>query len=251
MPRRDPYLRSFRRVVRDASAAFISKPLDPEKLVRQIRRFVRVDDGPWTGSTASSNAAAPADWPAVDGIDSIAASRCLGGDARLFRVMLARMLDEFADLGISPPAGVSDLGPLASRLHRLAGPAAALGAFALKNSCADAEAACREGRVVRATELTGLVVDRLARLRVAAAGMIDSTTAPIVSSATPAPLKSGDLTELLRLLRELNLEAPARFVAMAPQLRRSLGESGYASMQVQVDNLQFAEAATSLAGLDL
>jgi hypothetical protein len=55
------------------------------------------------------------------------------------------------------------------------------------------------------------------------------------------------LHELIGLLRSQSLSAIDRFRELSPQLRRQLGAQRHETLQAQIDNLQFSEAADLLA----
>jgi PAS domain S-box-containing protein len=146
---------------------FIIKPFDVHTLVSSVMRHARgrrpraapaiVPHNPQPSKAADW-------WPTIAGIDSDDARGRWCEDVNLFRCMLGRCLDEFSD--IDAPA---DPELQTARLHKLRGGASMLGAKAVQQLAADAEAACIAGEVERSGQLAGELSRELQRLRVASA----------------------------------------------------------------------------------
>jgi len=228
---------------------FLSKPFDPPVLIRRILRHVHVD------RTAAIPLAPPAHkadqpaWPAVDGIDSSDVCRRLGGDVELFKSMLRRLLKDFDDLNSGDDKAVDDLVTLAARMHNLKGTAGTLGAKVIYLLASQAEAASRAFNAERTAALSRALGEHLAALRSASATLFNSVD-PLdetgQASGEFSNLRSEDLTELLALLRGFNLDATARFAALANQLRHRLGKDSFALVREHVESLQFDDAARLL-----
>ena len=115
--------------------AFLTKPLDPERLVRTVHDCVHkapvapgLQPGARTG--AGPTQAAPAAWPQIPGVDTAQAAQRLGGDLPLWLRSLKRLLTEYADWtdGDAPlPEQDSERQGMAARLHKLRGIAGTLG----------------------------------------------------------------------------------------------------------------------------
>jgi PAS domain S-box-containing protein len=164
---------SHRRLAEEAGMNdYLSKPFDSQTLVRTILRHAKPAIEKPLGQIGAIAATAPrtaALWPAIDGIDSGDVSMRLSGDFRLFRSLLTRLLDEFSDVAIG--AMKQDLGALApyrARLHKLQGSAGMLGAKAIAQLAGEAEAACANGDMARASPLATRIAVQLHRLREAA-----------------------------------------------------------------------------------
>jgi CheY-like chemotaxis protein len=146
---------------------FIIKPFDAHTLVASVMRHARggrMSAAALPAPPARHPAQAPVAWPDIEGIDAAdARSRCCE-DVDLFRSLLRRCIDEFSD--IEAPA---DPAVQAGRLHKLRGGAALLGARAVQQLAADAEAACVAGEVARSGRLARELSRELERLRVATA----------------------------------------------------------------------------------
>jgi len=120
----------------------VAKPIDPNRLFEALGR--------WTHAVAAAEAAAPdTPMPAVDGLDTEAALRRMGGNQALYR----RLLHQFGESQARVPATLRELiaqGQLAEaeRLaHTSCGLAANIGAGALATAASAIEAALRAGKV--------------------------------------------------------------------------------------------------------
>ena len=228
---------------------YIIKPFDAQSLVRSILRHVkpasaplmrRIDAAPELRDQAAVH------WPAIDGIDSVDARERLGDDLVLFRSILRRLLDEFADLPI--PQASDDAAALAvhaGRMHKLRGSAGILGAKAIQQLAGDTEAACAAGEVEHAACLASNLAELLRRLRQSAA---PAFIVPFEEEALPrgVELKPQDLADFVDLLRQQSLSAIDRFGSISPQLRRLMSKESYELVRDHIDKLQFGDAATTL-----
>jgi hypothetical protein len=107
-----------------------------------------------------------APWPDIAGIDSADARARWCGDAALFTTMLARLFDEFGDVGV--PAAFNDslvITPYIGRIHKLRGGACMLGAKAVYELAGDVEDACNRGDHDRAAQLSTRLTGEIQRLR--------------------------------------------------------------------------------------
>ena len=230
---------------------FITKPFDPQELVRVIARHVHAAPGraaPAAHGAAGSAAVAAAEpWPEIEGIDAADARERLGGDLALFQSMLRRLLDEFGDTVV--PAGAVDLGAWAARLHKLRGSAGTLGARSIHHLAGNAEAACRAGAAAHAAGLAARLATQMQRLRHRAAPILEAARrrASALDTGADGALDPQALHELIGLLTQQNMAALARFQALSPHLRARLGAAGFERLRDQIDGLQFGEAARELA----
>jgi PAS domain S-box-containing protein len=146
---------------------FIIKPFDTPTLVASVMRHARgrrPPAAPLPAPKARQPSEAPGWWPKIEGIDSADARGRWCEDVDLFRSMLGRCLDEFSDIDAPAEPDVQT-----ARLHKLRGGAAMLGAKAVQQLAADAEAACSSGEVTRSAALAGELSHEIERLRVASA----------------------------------------------------------------------------------
>ena len=246
---------------------FLSKPLDPQGLVRTIRRLVERCRGhalpmvPTASAVAELKTDRPlaltdleAAWPAVAGIDTHQAMLRLGGDGSLFASILRRLLADYADLML-PSREEGDAAwrqAMAARVHKLRGSAGAVGAGPVMRLASAAEEALRAAGVAALPALHALS-RALQSLQAAAAPMLaaqangpsDRTGTDVAEPLTPAQRQ-----ELADLLRCSDLEALARIEQWASALRITLGSHVAGQLQAAAQALSFEHAGRLLAGQD-
>jgi signal transduction histidine kinase/CheY-like chemotaxis protein len=265
---------------------FLTKPLDADELVRTVRGHVeRVRGTPLAvvvdetrhslrsamaaapagtdrlGALANGAAAAPAPappdaWPAVPGIDLVAARSRLSNDRGLFLRLLQRFAEEFVGAADEPEGGwvsVSTGTELAARLHKLRGAAGMVGAQGVHQLATEAERAALEpvpgASLARsmpplATALRALG-DAAAR---ATAAAVQAHALPVaLASAQPAaPLATASIAALRQRLQAADLTALDQARSLEPALRQHLGNDAFGAWQSALDHLDFAKAAQLL-----
>ena len=239
---------------------FVSKPFDPRDLVRCIQRHVPTRPGPRArliaaapaGPAAQSATGLPGPaWPRITGIDTADAFDRLVGDWALFRSMLKRLINEFADIGAAD--GGPDPCPrdtLAGRLHKLRGGASMLGAKVIAQLAGDAEAACRAQQPERSARLLRGLGQHLQQLKRDAAPLLDTLAGAPCGDASQ-PLDRSTLQSLIKLLRQHSLAALDQFSAAAAPLQRLLDAPAFERLREHIDNLEFDAAASLLASARL
>jgi CheY-like chemotaxis protein/HPt (histidine-containing phosphotransfer) domain-containing protein len=160
---------------------FISKPFDAKALVTRIQKHLRLAAKPLDAAGGvrpperlQDDPQAEA-WPEISGIDTDDVKRRLGGDRRLYRVILSRWLRQPVDESV--PSGVlgqAELEACAMRMHRLKGPASMLGARAIHAQAEEVEAACAAGDSARVVALSAAVAAQLVALRACIAQSLES-----------------------------------------------------------------------------
>ena len=132
---------------------YLTKPFEPEQMVRVVRRHVeRVRGAPLLVGmrpepVSLGEASEPAaGWPQVPGIDTQEVRARLNGDVALFQRSLTRLMDEFGDLRapLSVPVDAPTRQALQSRMHKLAGNTGLIGAKAVQRFSQEAERCLRE-----------------------------------------------------------------------------------------------------------
>ena len=229
--------------------AFLSKPLDMARLITEVRRVI-AEAGGQVPEVASAGIPEPSiDWPAIDGIDMLAARQLLSGDHGLFMGLLERFLRDTASLPGELPAWSRDPAAdrrqaLLARLHKLRGAAGALGANDVAGVSQRLELALRQG--APAEDLTQALADALARLAVAggravAAHARDQAQAqdrqPTAAAPTPRQLQS-----LGALLQRQDLDALDHYGELAAGIRQLAGVESEAALRDAVQSLDFARA---------
>lgn len=231
---------------------FIVKPFDAAKLVRSILRHLTVAAsraGTPIDASALTSLQSPAAWPEVEGIDSPLARARLMNDFGLFQSGLKRLLREFSETPL--PTAAPDAAAMAAhaaRMHKLKGIAGTLGATQIQRLAAEAEAAWLGGEIARAAQLTSEIREKLERLRRVAAPVLEAARlrAESVAITCDAKLAPHLLSDFQLLLRQQNLAAADRFLALSPQLRAQLGKESFERLRDHVDNLEFDAAAQVL-----
>ncbi|HET9622362.1 MAG TPA: CHASE domain-containing protein [Kofleriaceae bacterium] len=237
---------------------FLSKPLDPQLLIRTVLRHVsKARRGTVTlpPITLAAPAAAappprgPPSWPEIEGIDRHDVMARLAGDLALFSQMLGYLVREFAELALDDPGAPG----LAARLHKLRGSAGTLGAKAVHRLAGDAEAAVKRDPSSPATrrvldELAGALAGLLGHVRAA----LPDAPRPAATVPPPgAPLDPIAARRLADLLVQQDFAALDAFAELTPGLRTALGPARFTELATAIDQLEFARAAQLLSqGLD-
>jgi len=232
---------------------FLSKPLDPQDLVRTLRRVVEKQRGaalPVVPLEATEDA--EPGWPQIEGIDSADAARRLGQDPQLHLSLLALLLQEFADLATPPvplPEGGAACADLAARVHKLRGSAGTVGAGRLSEWAASAEADLGAGRTGQARVALQALALALQALGTATAPLLAARHAPTVLTATDratTPATPAQCVQLEALLQRQDMAALDCLATLAPALRARLGTLAMTQLSQAMDQLDFARALALL-----
>jgi PAS domain S-box-containing protein len=236
---------------------FISKPFDPQSLVSTILRHVRIarrQAAQLPDAVPDTRSPAEPPWPQIEGIDIEDVRDRLGGDLELFRSLLRRLFDEFADIAI--PENATDALSLVAHMkcmHKLRGCAGLLGAKSIQQLASEAEAACAAGACLEAGLLATQITGQLQRVQAGCAVLLEQgrredeeRQPPLVAAIAPQ-----ELVDIVCLLRQRSLAALDRFNALAPRLRAVLDRDAFALVRHQMDGLKFDDAADILEALPL
>jgi PAS domain S-box-containing protein len=182
---------------------FITKPFDPEGLVRNVLLHARRP-----ASNAATLAAVPAQatapapvptpaparapvpaavavaaqetmiWPEIEGIDSSIVRGLLCNDVVLFRSLLSRLFTEFANVTV-PVVGrdLAELAVHAGRMHKLKGCAGMLGATSIHRLAGLIVDACAAGEVQGVRHLATQLASQLGQLRDRSGSALDDSAA--------------------------------------------------------------------------
>ena len=235
---------------------FQSKPIEPQTLVRTLRRLVENRRGEVlplqaieqrdAGAQATSQA-----WPTLAGIDVAAAAGRLGGDWALFVSILRRLPADFADLMAPAQAEPDQAGraALVARVHKLRGSAGTLGAVEVYRLASEAEAALRKPPAP-VQPLLQRMAQALADLREAAAPWLACEAGSQADSGLhrgAAPLSPAQRNRLAELLRQNDLAALACIEELASALHASLGAVAAERLHIAAQVLDFEQAHQLLA----
>jgi signal transduction histidine kinase/DNA-binding response OmpR family regulator/HPt (histidine-containing phosphotransfer) domain-containing protein len=237
---------------------FVSKPFDPQVLIRKVRRLVEQARGiPIPMVFDDRKSAGQVDGrPFIKSVDVSVVQQMFGDDLSLFRSLLARMLREYADFERPAPLAVGDDAAwrqLKARAHKLKGSAGMIGATQVMRFAGAVERALHEERGAELVEgilrklAAALVVlrDETATWLDAAPREIESRE-PAGAAAAAATVTRADLEELRVLLESQNLAAVDKFEAMSPSLRCALDGTRFSGLREAVENLEFQLGADLL-----
>ena len=243
---------------------FISKPFDPQALIRKVRRLVEAARGepiPMVIIDAKP-AGSIAGRPLMSCIDAGVVQQMFGEDLTLFRSLLARMQREYADLTL--PIKVSPMdqaarSQLQGRAHKLKGSAGMLGATKVMRLAGAVEVAFQESRPADILdEILQQLASALGALREESELVLEAAERSADSEAPAADqptIDSAEIDALCTLLERQDLAAIDEFAALQPSLSRFVGAVRFERLREAIDNLDFQLGAellreSRLVGLD-
>ena len=234
---------------------YITKPVEPEKLVATLAR--------WMGKAMPARAVLPAPdlapLPGLAGIDSSFGLRNVGGNSALYVELLDRFRASQRDAGCSI-RGDLDAGRLvdvASRAHALRGVAGNIGARELQSLAQEIEE-----EAGRPAPDAAALARSAAALEDAVATLMDSLDCYFANThEVPAALPAGGagqaqddgpdgldaVAQLERLLAEFSGEATDYFDSVRAPLARLLGPGLLTRLESHLSRYEFEEARAVLA----
>ena len=231
----------------------ISKPIDPDVLWRTLRRWVQSRDAsPPTTSVAATSPAVP-EGPGllatIEGLDTVAGLRNVGGQIRLYREILGKFVSSQGDAATSLTGFLnSDNHGDAERVaHTLKGLAGTIGAPEIQRTALGIEEAIRSGAAISAIlPQVEALRGPLARLVAALAGQLDAPG----PEAPPAPAAEGPevaslLAEIEQRLAVGDPDVAELLKQHAAALETRLGTS-YGIMAAAADDFDFEAALQAL-----
>ena len=260
-----------RRTMEAGMNDFLTKPIDPQAMVRAVRRAVSQRRGeplpveevhPGEEHPAPADPATPV-FPAVEGLDTAEAAHRLQGDPRLFHKALQGLLADGAVLPLATQAVWQDQEQrlvLARRMHQLRASAGMAGAQRIRQLASSVEEGLRSGAGPEElapvlAELTAALQDlRRAAQPVLqrwseAAAEAELALQHAAHGASPGvqPLSGEQRERLLQALEQQDLRAIQWAEEWAPQLALSLGSAGAGVFRAAMETLNFSQAASLLA----
>ena len=248
-----------RRALQAGFTNFLAKPIDPEEMIDAVRRAASARaattaPAPLTVLAAPPTpppAALPAGWATIDGIDTKAARRQLGGDHVLFQRLLTRLLAEHGDwaaLSADAATGWDGTARAAwrARAHRLRGSAGVLGAQALARAATALETALEpDAEPAPAGPALAAVRTAFDALRAAAPADGGARRSPVEAAPAndaDAAASAARIERLAEQLQAQDLDGVETFEACRAALERRLGAERVADLAVAIDNLDFTTA---------
>jgi PAS domain S-box-containing protein len=233
---------------------FISKPFDPQVLIRKVRRLVETARGepiPMVFDDEKAHSKHD-ERPFLRSIDAAVVQQMFGDDLSLFKSLLARMLRDYAQFGLPPAVSLTDE-PACQQLrglaHKLKGSAGMIGATTVMRLAGAVERALQENRSADVVEgILRKLAAAFCTLRDESKTMLDSQSAASVTPdrAASVAVSPVELVDLGTLLETQNLAAVEKFNSLAPALEGMLEAGCFERLRDAVENLDFQLSADLL-----
>jgi CheY-like chemotaxis protein/HPt (histidine-containing phosphotransfer) domain-containing protein len=231
---------------------FISKPFDPQVLIRKVRRLVETARGePIPMVFDDKKSESEYSRPFLRSIDAAVVQQMFGEDLSLFKSLLARMLRDYAEFALPQIVALTDEAAcryLQGRAHKLKGSAGMIGATMVMRLAGAVERALQENRSADVLEgiLKKLAVS-LCILREEAKVMWDNKPASgAVAHRSVTRVSADELMDFGTLLETQNLAAVEKFTSLTPALEEMLDANCFARLRDAVENLDFQLGADLL-----
>jgi CheY-like chemotaxis protein len=236
---------------------FISKPFDPQALIRKVRRLVEEARGEPIPMIILDAQLAPgsSDRPKLmPSIDAGIVQQMFGDDLTLFKSLLVRLLQEYTDLAVPACIAADDQSlraQLTGRVHKLKGSAGMIGATEIMRLAGASEKALNQGRPVDAVEgLLRQLASALTTLGEEARPYLKQQVAWEARAGTEAAFHpnadTAQLNELCALFESQDLAALDKFKILSPSLSEVLGPLRFDRLRYAVENLDFQRSAQLL-----
>ena len=233
---------------------FISKPFDPQVLIRKVRRLVETARGEPIPMVFDDKKAESDhnDRPFMRSIDAAVVQQMFGDDLSLFKSLLARMLRDYAEFTLPQAVALTDEPAcqlLRGRAHKLKGSAGMIGATTVMRLAGAVERALQENRSADVVDgILRKLAAALCTLREESKTVLDEKSAGSVTTDRAAliAVSPDDLVDLGTLLETQNLAAVEKFCALAPALEGMLEAGCFERLRDAVENLDFQLGADLL-----
>ena len=232
---------------------FLTKPFDPDNLVRVVRQQVEQSRGAPLGTSARPEPQRESHWPTIEGIDSADVRARLSDDLDIFLSSLRRLLDEFAEWQAPPtiPATAVARDALSGSIHKLAGSSGVIGARRIHELAKTIEQHLRTARdeglmdQLEALSRELVLLARAAAPHLAAADS-NKQRAEAAAREQAHPLDAAALAGLREQLAQNDLAVLNTFKALGPALRGALAEVIYRRVEQAISALDFEAALEAL-----
>ncbi len=233
---------------------FVSKPFEPQVLIRKLRRILEEARGkplPMIALDRSVQTSA-ADGLLMASVDAKVVQRMFGDDVGLFKSTLSLLLKDYSDFPGPISRAWEDPAArelLAARAHRLKGGAGVIGATELSRLAGALEQALHNERPVEVLEeMLGRLAVSLATLREESESFLgpQHSVAPTQEALTTQSISPSQIGDLTALLESHNLAALDRFGSLADQLLAVLGSLRFERLREAIENLDFETGAEVL-----
>jgi PAS domain S-box-containing protein len=234
---------------------FISKPFDPQALIRKVRRLVEQARGEPIAMVILDTEPTPhaSDGLIISSIDAGVVQQMFGDDLPMFKSLLARMLREFSDLALPIEVSSDDQisrSEIQARAHKLKGSAGMIGATKVMRLAGAAEVALEECRPADFVEgILRQLALALITLREEAERLMEKPEPDAMADAEGVSrpnIGNADIEELCALLECQNLAAIHKFGLISPSLGDLVGPVRFDRLRDAIDNLNFQLGAELL-----
>jgi len=235
---------------------FVSKPFDPQVLIRKVRRLVEGARGaPIPMYILDTKPAGPvADRRLMASIDAGVVQQMFGDDLSLFKSLLTRMLAEFADFALPiavSPGDQTNLGRIQGRAHKLKGSAGMIGATRIMRLAGAVEAALQDGRTMDVVErilkqLAAALTTLREETELLSTKQLERDTKTVALVANRPKIGNPEIEALCALLECQNLAAMDKFALLSPSLSELVGAVRFERLREAIDNLDFQLGAQLL-----
>jgi two-component system sensor histidine kinase/response regulator len=230
----------------------IAKPIDPALLFDTLNKVTRRVPEAAGGTTAPTEAAvtAPADFPAVDGLDSADGLRRVGGNNKLYVKLLRQFARQQANVvgQIRAALAAHDTENATRLAHTLKGVAGNLGANPVQAAVAIVENLLRDGSPAEAVDpalgqLAAVLDPLLVRIR--AALVADATEAIAAPAVAPAQIRAV-AAQLTKLFANFDTSAVTFTEENQASLRPAFDAAMWERFLRQTQEFSFADAQSLL-----
>jgi CheY-like chemotaxis protein/HPt (histidine-containing phosphotransfer) domain-containing protein len=236
---------------------FISKPFDPQALIRKVRRLVEEARGepiPMVILDAQLTPASSDRPKLMPSIDAGTVQQMFGDDLTLFKSLVVRLLHEYTDLAVPACVAAEDQtlrAQLTGRVHKLKGSAGMIGATEIMRLAGASEKALNQGRSVEAVE--GLLLQLASALttlgeeaRLYLKQQVEWEAQVATEAVFHADADAAQLNELCALFESQDLAALDKFKILSPSLSEVLGALRFGRLRDAIENLDFQQGAQLL-----
>ena len=236
----------------------ITKPLDPDAMLRTLARWVRsgAQRAAPAAAARTDTTAGAADgtaWPdltPVPGLDAAAGLARVAGNRALYLRLLGQFVERQADAGtrITAALAAGEVATAERIAHTVRGVAGNIGLTAAQQAAAELEHAIRGGAACapQQADFEAALSGAVATLKSALAG---ATTGPTAPATTVDPAHSQrHATQLAQLLAANDGDASDYYAAHRATLRQALGDGPMAALEGALGDYEFETALEHLRG---
>jgi PAS domain S-box-containing protein len=228
---------------------FLSKPFDPQTLIRVIRQSVERVRGTALAIAILDKSQDRSFDPGIASIDSQVVQQMFGNDSTLFRTTLRQMLHEYADYALPIQVDLDDFTArkqLQLRMHKLKGSSGLIGAIGVQRIAGALEKSLIENHAADFVQtLLSQLASAMTTLHEEAHTLVDEQNDVVEDIADDTPADHAAMQEklavLVKLLENQNLEALDQFEVVKIHLSKYLERSRFETLVDALQRLEFAQ----------